>query len=188
MNTVSGTINSAFLNNARECVAEAFVLTYNFLIEEMNSPRREERISNEIVNEFKSCIRTLFISFTFVIEQILIYEKNKNAQTKVETLLSFLSTIKNAFLMQQNPGYSYSPLYKVYNELYLTKANTKIFDLKDINEYKLNNFIEIPQKFKYENFVYAFQENPLVNKILKNHFCFFFLKKKLKHNKIKLIK
>lgn len=176
MDTVSGTVNSAFLNNARECVAEAFVLTFNFLIEEMNSPRREERISNEILNEFKSCIRTLFISFAFAIEQILIYEKNKNSQTKIETFLSFLTTLKNTLLMQQNQGYSYSPLYKVYNEIFLTKQNTKIFDLKDINEYKLNNFIEIPQKFKYENFIYAFQENLLVNKILKNHFCFFFFK------------
>ena len=172
-------INSTFLNTVRDSVAEAFVLTYNFLIEEMNSPRREERISNEIVSEFTAYIRTLFISFAFVIEKILQFLNEQNSQSKVQSFLTVLSNIKNAILMQPMPSYSFSPLYKVYNDIYLTKDNNKIFDLKDINEYRLNNFIEIPEKFKYDVFVYAFQDNPKVNKILKDHFCFSFFRNEI---------
>ena len=165
-------VNDQLLMETQDEIADVFVLSFNFLLDEINSPRRKEIYGNDIINEFISCLRTLFIAFSIVIEKVLTYVNEKNSQSKMQNVWNFIITVKNTITMQNQPSYLYSPLWKVYSQLYLNKSNETIFDLESINEFKLNNYIEIPRKFTCDEWLYAMQDNAEVTKIIKAHFNF----------------
>ena len=165
-------VNEQLLMETQDEIADVFVLSFNFLLDEINSPRRKEIYGNDIINEFTSCLRTLFIAFSIVIEKVLVFLSEKNSQSKMQNVWNFIITVKNTITMQNQPSYLYSPLWKVYSQLYLNKSNEPIFDLESISEFKLNNYIEIPRKFTCDEWLYAMQDNGEVTKIIKGHFNF----------------
>ena len=165
-------INDKFLIKSQNDVLNAIILTNNFLLEEINSPRRKT-INNDITNEFKSCLKNLFITFTLISEKILNDMKEKENQKGIyDTLFNFYSKIKNIFFNSVQKTYEYSPILKIYNEYYLTKNQNKLFNLDDISEFRINEYLDFPQKFTEPDYIFALQENTNVNNIIKNHFYF----------------
>ena len=122
-------VNEEFLLDAQENVLTAFVATNNFLLEEMNSPRRKE-FNNDVLNEFIYCIRTLFITYTVVVEKILLeIENEKSKDGLYQSLINIFNNIKNILFFVPQKSYVYSPINKIYNEIYLSKNQRSRLDL-----------------------------------------------------------
>ena len=173
-------VNEEFLLNSQENVLTAFITINNFLLEELNSPRRKE-FNNDVLNEFIYCIRTLFITYTVVVEKILKeIENEKSKDGLYQSLMNIFNNIKKAFFFVPQKSYLYSPINKIYNEIYLTKNQNVLFTLNDISEFRLNNYLDIPQKFNDEDWIYAFQDNPKIYDNVKNSFSLKFFHKLIK--------
>ena len=52
-----------------------------------------------------------------------------------------------------------------------------LFTIEDIKDFKNNKFIEIPERFNTESWIYAFQENPMIYGIIKSQFSFNYFEK-----------
>ena len=183
-------VNEEFLLDAQENVLTAFVATNNFLLEEMNSPRRKE-FNNDVLNEFIYCIRTLFITYTVVVEKILLeIENEKSKDGLYQSLINIFNNIKNILFFVPQKSYVYSPINKIYNEIYLSKNQNTLFTLNEISEFRLNNYLDIPQKFNDQDWIYAFQDNPKIYNIVKNSFSLNYFEKlmKMRLNEAKVLK
>lgn len=173
---ITSNINEQVLTNAQEATSSSIILVFNFLIDELNSPRRRE-FSDELIDVFKSTLRFLFIYLTYVLEKLHVLIDN-DPKKRTSIFLSALTNIKNALFLNPHHSYSlYSPCWRVYTEYVLDKTKSKIFSISDIKEYRLNKYVEIPERFNTETWMYAFQENNLCYKIIKDQFNFGFFEK-----------
>jgi hypothetical protein len=172
-------INEQTLTYAQEATSSSLILVFNFLIDELNSPRRRE-FSDELIDVFKSTLRFLFIYLTYVLEKLHVLIEN-DPKKRTSIFFSALTNIKNALFLNPHHSYSlYSPCWRVYTEYVLDKTKSKIFSISDIKEYRLNKYIEIPERFNTETWIHAFQENNLCYKIIKDQFNFGFFEKLLR--------
>ena len=156
----------------------------------MNSPRRKE-FNNDVLNEFIYCIRTLFITYTVVVEKILLeIENEKSKDGLYQSLINIFNNIKNILFFVPQKSYVYSPINKIYNEIYLSKNQNTLFTLNEISEFRLNNYLDIPQKFNDQDWIYAFQDNPKIYNIVKNSFSLNYFEKlmKMRLNEAKVLK
>jgi hypothetical protein len=178
---VDSNISEAFLTYAQEASCQTIILVFNFLIDEIKSPRRIE-FSDELVDYFKSTLRFLFIYMCIVLEKLnSMIEANLSKNNNV--LVSSLIQLKNAFLIKNSQFQLFSPCWKIYTEYLMNPQKTRLFEIEDIKEFRLNKFIEIPERFNTDSWIYAFQENHNIYKVIQDQFNFNYFEK-LIHSRI----
>jgi hypothetical protein len=178
---VDSSISESFLSYAQEASCQTIILVFNFLIDEIKSPRRIE-FSDELVDYFKSTLRFLFIYFCLILEKTSsLIEANLSKNNNV--LVSSLIQLKNAFLIKNSQFQLFSPCWKMYTEFLMNQQKSRLFEVNDIKEFRLNKFIEIPERFNTDTWVYAFQENHNIFKVIQDQFNFNYFEK-LIHSRV----
>ena len=99
-----------------------------------------------------------------------------NSNQKSNFLLTSINYIKG-FVISKNSGQIFSPCWKIYNTYLYNKQKQPLFTISDIVELKSNKFIEIPERFNTESWIFAFQENPIIYEMIKSHICLNFFEK-----------
>jgi hypothetical protein len=172
---IDNTVSEAFLTYAQEAACQTIILVINFLIDEVNSPRRRE-FSDELIDCFKSTLRFIFIYICLILERIsCLIEANDSKNNNV--LVSSLIQLKNAFLIKNSQFQLISPCWKMYTEYLINPQKAKLFEISEIKEFRLNKFVEIPERFNTDTWIYAFQENHNIFKVIQDQFNFNYFEK-----------
>jgi len=169
-------LGKSFLQYAQEEISQALAIVFNFLIEELNSPRRG-KFSTDLKEIFVNTLRFIFIYFTQIVDRVNVLIQSNSSENS-STIFSYFNTIKNAIMIRptMSPQF-FSPCWKLYTEFLVDKTKSRIFSIDDIREFKLNKFIDIPERFNSEGWVHAFQENNAIYKLIKNQFNFSYFEK-----------
>ncbi len=169
-NNYNNSANEAFLISQQECVSEIFIITLYFLSDEIKSPRRE-KFSNKNIQLFNNTIKFLFVNICLIIEKID-YINNEISKKKETALSSYITSFKNMLYMGSKTTKYFSASYKLYSEYLKNLNKNRLFNISDIQNWKLRNFNETLNLFNDENWIFAFQENSISFEIIKNQFQF----------------
>ena len=177
-------LTKEFIEGIKDKVSSVFILASNFIRNEIKNLEENNNDNMKLIlDEYKKLFRFLFISYILIIERYLIEKEKKqnNNGGFLRTLTSALGTLKNIIFKSFENSFEYSPFITLYKEIFLNSQNEPLFNLKEIDTYKNNNFEEFFKKIKTsQEWKNALFENQKTLNIINNQFALNYYEKNTK--------